>query len=333
VNQELIPLHSPLRWKEALEGVPHAFGHTWESCYAMHLTTGFQTYLYLLTAGDSKVLCPIAERHYWGQVDIVTPYGFSGFVGNHDLADFQVHWKSFIKALGYVSGYIGLNPLFENNTYLQPDEVYRYNTLYILDLQLTPDKLFQNLSLNRKRQLKGYDDLKNRFLLDKPLLKNFFLKHYHPFFSQRNASQVYNFSQETLSYLLDLENVVTVGVYGNHQIEAVSVFVYTPYGAEYLFNVSLSEGQAHTVCLLWYGVHFLQSLGIPYFNLGGGVQEGDTIAQFKRRFGAGEFQLQCLKQVYNPPVYARLCREANCDPENKEGYFPAYRQPALPVSR
>ena len=39
-HQRLIPLENRLEWQMALTGIPHAFGHTWESCHAMHLTTG-----------------------------------------------------------------------------------------------------------------------------------------------------------------------------------------------------------------------------------------------------------------------------------------------------
>jgi hypothetical protein len=327
VNQELISLALPTRWKQALLNVPHAFGHTWESCYAMHLTTGFQTFLYQFEDNDVKVVCPIAERDYMGYVDIVTPYGFSGFVGNGDFLGFQSHWKTFIHELGYVCGFIGLNPLFSNETYLNKREVYQYNKLYVINLELTLDELFHKLSLNRKRQLKLYKDLKDKFIVDKVILKNFFLNHYHAFFSQRNASQVYNFTLDTLSYLLDLKNVFVVGICHNENIEAVSVFAYTPYGAEYLFNVSQPVGRHYTVPLIWYAINYLKSLRIPYLNLGGGVKEGDSIAQFKKRFGAEELPLTCLKQVYNFKIYNMLCQKTNRNPDNWEGYFPAYRQP------
>lgn len=330
VTQELIPLSSPARWKDTLKGVPHAFGHTWESCYAMHLTSGLATYLYCFADGDIKIVCPIAEREYQGLTDIVTPYGFSGFIGSLSHSGWQKAWQELAKDRGYVCGYIGLNPIFEETSCLQGQEVFVQNTLYVLDLTLSLDNLFKNLSTNRRRQLKSYGNSLSTFTLDKETLKVFFLQNYHAFFAQRKASQVYNFSFETLSYLLDLENVMLVGKIGDDgQIEAVSVFGYTPSGAEYLFNVSLPEGKQHAVPLLWHAINLLKQKNIPLVNLGGGVKENDSIAEFKERFGALKYPLKSLKQIYRQRAYEQLCKEANVDGTDMAGFFPPYRKPSL----
>ena len=326
VTQELIPLSEPKKWREALQGINHAFGHTWESCYAMHLTTNFPTYLYVLRAGLVKIFCPLAERDFNNYIDIVTPYGFSGFAGNQDFPDFQQYWLKFTQEQGYVSGYIGLNPLLENNTYWSADEVYQHNTLYVLNLQVSMTELFQQLSQNRRRQLKNFSAHQQHFTTDKLLLKEFYLAQHQRFFSEKKAAPVYNFAPATLSYLLNLENVLLVGYTESGQVKAVSVFAYTTYVGEYLFNVSLPGAQDQTAALLWYGLTLLKAKQIPYLNLGGGAQEGDSIAQFKQRFGAAAFPLKALKQVYNTPVYAQLCQATQADPANKSGYFPAYRQ-------
>ena len=126
-----------------------------------------------------------------------------------------------------------------------------------------------------------------------------------------------------MSFLFDLDNVLIVGAPNSGQMEAVSVFTYTADVGEYLFNVSLPEGQNHTVALLWYGVNYLKSLQIPRLNLGGG---GGGIGEFKRRFGGKELALKCLKQVYEPEIYKELCRRTNTNPNDRTGYFPAYRQ-------
>ncbi|RDC66110.1 hypothetical protein [Adhaeribacter pallidiroseus] len=327
MKQELIPLYSFQRWKEALENVPHAFGHTWESCYGMHLTTGLPTYLYLFESVNIKVICPLVERNYQGYIDIVTPYGFSGFVGNQEVPEFPDQWKKFVQEQGYVSGYIGLNPLFEKETYLPKNEVFHYNTLYVLNLQLSTLELYQKLSQNRKRQLKDYNDSSNEFTVDKSVLKDFFLSNYHTFMKERNASQAYNFSLPTLSYLLDLEHVLLVGYVIKGQVKSVSVIAYTAYAGEYLFNVSMPEAQNKTAALLWHGIHYLKLKKVPYLNLGGGVKENDSISEFKKRFGAIALPLKCLKQIYIHSLYEQLCQEKGVDSANREGYFPNYRKP------
>ena len=103
-RHKLISLDSSIEWKEALLGIEHAFAHTWENCYAMQLTTGFKTYLYCLEADNVRIVCPIAERIFEKHVDIVTPFGFSGFVGTDDYPEFREQWSSFVKPQGYVCG-------------------------------------------------------------------------------------------------------------------------------------------------------------------------------------------------------------------------------------
>ena len=329
MKQELIPLNAPHKWKQALEDIPIAFGHTWESCYAMFLSTGNNTFLYQFTCNDVKIICPLVERAYKEHIDIQTPYGFSGFVGNRDFPEFQSHWDRFVQEQGYLAGYIGLNPMLSNQTCYVIGEIFQHNTLYVLNLEKPTDELFRNLHLNRRRQLKNYEYDKAKLTSNKTILKSFFIQNFHSFFSDKNVTSVYNFSLYSLSFLLDLDNVITVGIYEEGEVKAVSVFGYTPYGAEYLFNISLPEGQRHTVALLWYGINLLKTLNIPYLNLGGGVNQGDSLSLFKQRFGAQELPLKSLKQVYNLKLYSSLCEDAGVSSKDLTGYFPAYRQNTL----
>jgi len=327
VHHQLIPLDSPDEWRGALEGIAHGFAHTWEHCYAMQLTTGFRTYLYCFEQEGVRITCPIVEREFEGSVDVAKPFGFSGFIGNGDCPDFQQHWKEFARQRGYVCGYIGLDPVFENSTYFEPTEAYLHNNLYFLDLTPSHDELFTNLHMNRRRQLRNWDDILPHIVLDRQAVTDFFLAHYLDFMRGKNAPPFYYFSRETLSFLMALDNLLIVGAPDATKLESVAVFFYTPDVGEYFINVSLPEGRHHAVALLWYGVNYLKSLQVPLLNLGGSTQENDSIAQFKERFGSKRVPLKSLKQIYNPDSYQRLCRQVGADPDAMTGYFPAYRAP------
>jgi hypothetical protein len=328
-RQKCIPLDSPAEWKEALVGIRHAFSHTWENCYAMQLTTGFRTYLYSFEMGSVRIVCPIAEREFDGYIDIVTPYGFSGFVGNHDCPQFPYHWRQFVQERGYICGYIALNPIFETSTYFDLNEAYRSNILYFLDLTFGIDKLFANLDRNRKRELKDFEKIP--FVLDRNALINFFLEAYPHFLRRVQASPATYFTTETLTSLFSLNNVTIVGAGTPHRIEAVYVFACTPYAGDCLFNVARPEGRHHATKLLWWGVNYLKSKGVPMLNLGGGVRENDSVAQSKERFGPIKLPFRALKQVYNHGIYEKLCRQRDVDAGERAGYFPGYRSPNLPV--
>jgi len=293
----------------------------------MHLTTGFNTFLYCVEAENHRVVCPFAERTFQGYTDIVTPYGFSGFVGCGDYSRFRQHFADFVKERGYVCGFIGLNPILGNDTYCVQGETFQHNSIYVLDLTLSDNELYTNLSTNRKRQLRDWGDICSRTVVERGPLIDFFLTNYSQFLRTKRASSVYNFSTETLSLLLTLKNVLLVGAQGAKGVEAVSVFAFTPYVGDFLFNVSLPQGRHHSAALLWYGLNHLKGLQIPLLNLGGGISEDDGVAKFKQRFGGKRLALKYLKQVYRPKVYAELCRRVNADHTNTVGYFPAYRSP------
>jgi hypothetical protein len=323
IRQYCIPLDSQSEWKEALKGIRHSFGHTWENCYAMHLTTNLKTYLYCFEQDNIRIVCPIAEREYEGYIDVVKPFGFSGFIGNADCPEFSRHWKDFAQQRGYVCGYLGLNPIFDYSNYFDPGEIYQYNTVHVLDLTFSVAELWANLSTNRKRELRDWDNISSNLTVQRAELADFFLANYVDFFHRKGAEQFYLFRKETLTFLFSLDNILLVGGSNSGRVEAVSVFFYTPNVGEYLFNVSLPEGKKHTSALLWYGVNQLKSLGIPLLNLGGG--EGD-IGESKRRFGTKQFPLRCVKQIYQRSIYEKLCRRANADPNDTTGYFPPYEK-------
>jgi hypothetical protein len=299
IKHDYIPLNSPAQWNAALDGIKHAFAHTWEACYAIHLTTEWKTYLYCFEADEIRIVCPIVEREFRKYTDVVTPYGFSGFVGNKEYPQFSMHWNEFVRQRGYICGYIGLNPYLGSKTYFEPNDLYPSNSTYVLDLTLSSEELFANLSTNRKRQLKNWSNHLPQLVFEKSILRDFLLTHYLDFVRSKGASSVYDFSKDTLSFLLDLDNVLIVGARGTDQVEAVSVFAHSEHAGEYLFNVSLPVGRHHAVTLLWYGVNYLRECGIPLLNLGGGISKDDGVAHFKQRFGATEMSLASLNKCMN----------------------------------
>lgn len=295
----------------------------------MSLTTGVETYLFCFEAAENlRIVCPIAEREFDGYIDIVTPFGFSGFVGTGDYPNFPQYWRRFVRERGYVCGYIGLNPIFENKTYFDHNELYSTNNIYVLDLTLSQAELFSKLDRNRKRQFREWAKTAAGFILDKRLLADFFLENYIEFFREKRAAAVYAFSAATLERLFALENVLLVGAGSAARVEAAIVFTYTPYVADALLIVLRPDARHYSAALHWYGVDYFKAIGVPVLNLGGGVSANDSLAGFKERFGSTKLTLNCLKQVYDAPVYADLCARAGADPQDRSGYFPPYRAQA-----
>jgi len=121
-----------------------------------------------------------------------------------------------------------------------------------------------------------------------------------------------------------LDDVLMVGAGEGGSVDSVAVFGHTAHGADYLFGVSVPGGERQAVHLIWSGVERLRALGVATLNLGGGVHDGDDLAEFKRRFGAAELPLRSLRQVHRAGVYESLCRGAGVT-SDRSGWFPPYR--------
>jgi len=313
-------------WNEILKDIEHSFSHTRENCFAMSLTTGYKTFLYVFEKDGIRIVCPIAEREFKGNKDIVTPYGFSGFTGNGIHPEFKEYWKEFTREKKYVCGYISMNPLFEKKEYFNAEEEFSSTNLYFINLNLSLTELYENLDTNRRRVIKNFRKTESGFIYDKKKLTEYFISNYYNFLDSINSSAAGYFKTETLEYLCSLENVFMTGAVEDDKIVAVYIFAHTKYSADCLFNVPLPEGRKYAPTLLWAGLKHFKNKKIPVLNLGGGLKDDDNVALSKERFGAYKLPFVNLKQIYNKKLYNSLCQESGNDSEKLNGYFPAYRK-------
>jgi hypothetical protein len=224
-----------------------------------------------------------------------------------------------------VCGYVVLNPLFQDPTYADPGDVHPVKHVHVLDLTRSGAELHAALSANRRRQLRGWRPGAHEH--DRHRLVAFFLAEYPRFMSRKEAGAPFAFSRPTLEALCALPNVFLLGAEDpDGRLEAVSVFAHTPHAGDFLLNAALPGAAHHSAPLLWSAAHRLRELGIPSLNLGGGVTEGDSLAEFKARFGGRRLPLLVLRQVFDREAYERLCREHGADPGDVAAYFPPYRR-------
>jgi hypothetical protein len=167
---------------------------------------------------------------------------------------------------------------------------------------------------------------------DRDRLSAFFTRVYPDFIARRRAADVYKLSVESLDTLCASSQVIPVGAEENGEVVAVSLFGWTKACGDFLYNVSLPGAERYSAALIWEGVRHLIEKGVPVLNLGGGVVEGDTLDEFKRRFGGEARPLESVRQIYRPDVYEELCRRLGTEEQHATGYFPAYRSPRVSVA-
>jgi hypothetical protein len=311
------------KWEAALARTPHVFGHTWGSCHSLSLDGGGAPVLYVAEEDGHRVVCPLIERPIEGRLDVATPYGFSGLTGTGPWPGFAERWRQFAAERGYVAGYLAINALFGDDSYADPATVTVANETYVLDLSQGVDAVWAGLSTNRRRQLRDWDA--EDYETGGEELAAFFVKQYPLTMERKEAAARHRFGAATLAALCELPNTFLVGARVGARLESVSIFGHSPHGGDFLFNASLPGCAHHSVGLIWSAVHRLAEMGVPWLNLGGGMSPGDSLADFKSRFGARPLPMRAVKAVYDPPAYEELCRRHGADPGDRDGFFPAYR--------
>jgi hypothetical protein len=141
----------------------------------------------------------------------------------------------------------------------------------------------------------------------------------------RGAAPQYCYDDRTLEAICAAENVLMFGAESDEGVQAVRVVGFTAHGADDLFLVSTDEGSRHAAGLAWSAMQRLTEMGVPTYNLGGGVRPGDAVAQAKERFRPARLPLDGLKQVYDREAYDELCRRYGQHRDVPHGYFPGYR--------
>lgn len=302
--------------------IPHVFGHTWGSCRALALA-GQEAVLFVAEDGGGRVACPLVERPIEDRLDVATPYGFSGLTGTGAWPGFAERWERFANERGYVAGYLAINALFGDDTFADPATVTVANETYVLDLSQGVNAVWAGLSTNRRRQLRDWDPGDHE--TEGEELAAFFVEQYPVTMERKEAAERHRFPAETLAALCELPNTFLVGARVGGRLESVSIFGHSPHAGDFLFNAALPGCAHHSVGLIWSAVHRLAETGIPWLNLGGGMSPGDSLAEFKARFGATPLPMRAVKAVYDPPAYEDLCCRHGADPGDRVGFFPAYR--------
>jgi hypothetical protein len=319
---ELIPLDEPERWKGALQGIPHGFGHTWDSCHAFSLTTHLPTYLYFAECPSGRVVCPLIERRFRGEPDVTTPFGFAGFAGRGACAGFDEQWRAFASRAGWVCAYIGQNPMLLPEGFWAESDFEPAQNLYWLRID-DLERLHRRLSRLRRRQLRRWR-VPGWLCTDRDLLLRFVVESADAFFLRVGAAPNYFLSNATWRALASSEHVELLGALRNGKLVAVTLFGWADGAADALFNISLPEGRDAATALLIEGAERLSTRGVSLLNIGGGVRSGDDVERAKKLFGASARPLLTFKQVFAPDRFRKLVAASDAEATT---FFPPYHSP------
>jgi hypothetical protein len=325
IEVQLITLHQPDEWRQALQDLPHGYWHSWQASCALQLNHGLPTFLYCCsdTTTGYKAVCVYSERQWRDSVDIFSPAGFSGFVSSGPVRALRDHWQRFVRQRGYVCGYFALHPMLADQS--AHDNLHTSNNLYVLDVSNGVDELLRNSNTNVKRSMRAWAKSGLKFVENRELLTDFAVRHYRAFMQQKNASSTALWNDETLRMMCADPAVLIVGVEDEQGLCIVSSFATSPFGSEYLFNINLRNGRQYTAALIFWCAQQLEHMQIQWLNLGGGIKPHDSIAKAKERYRPQCLPFYNAMEIYNQARYRKLCLKAGQSPEDMGGYFPRYR--------
>lgn len=323
----------PSGWRLELSGVRHEFGHTLEYVEAASAVTGFPSALWSYRGPDGKAACAIAMRPApGGGFDVVTPLGFSGFALAGDVPELGDAWTQDWQRRGAIAAFVQLSPFlgppeWKSLLPTQAAHLFPAQDCWSWDLHGSENELLMRMTPDNRQRIRKWLREDARIVWDQEELVDAFNGLYPEFVARNRISNVYRFPGCEIRRLSQADGSLFIGARGaNGQIESVCIFLGKDARADFFLNASNSAGRRHSRGLYWSAGLRLRELGIETLNLGGGIKPGDSLSEFKRRFGARLAPTLSLRQVFDSNRYDSACRAVGVSPATAN-YFPAYHSP------
>lgn len=312
MNAVTITLQDEFAWQTALKGFNYSGFHHLSLCHM--LAASHQQSISLQVAPD-KFLCPLVKRPWRDAYDVCNPYGYSGFIGDADaLSDLYQR----LKADGCIAFYSLQHPILSTLADQIADCHYAH-TAYVVDLDRPLDLIQQSLSTNHKRNIKKCLAAPCDIITDKATLIEPMLALYGAFIQKKNVASIYHFNRDSLRTLLASEHCHLIGIQVDGEIQAVLSFLIGRPGAEFFLQGASELGRPYTRLILWEAIKRFKKMGLTFLNLGGGIQDGDSLANFKRQFASTPTACYAIKKILDEYRYT-------IDSQTQQtAYFPAYR--------
>jgi serine/alanine adding enzyme len=261
--------------------------------------------------------------------DLITPYGYSGyyFEKQSTYDEFIPMFRSQSKIRNYITEVVRQNP------YLNIDISNYYEVITsrkTFGIDLNNYTLFEDyLKKTHKDNRRGYNlALKKKLLFkmedynDDNLLR--FLEIYNLTMINLNSKDYYYFNKEYYnSFFKFKENLLFANIYYNDKlIASCIIFKYQKLlhyhiGGSYLEYRNLRPNNLIHCSIIKYGIENDYEL----YHLGGGLNDNDSLYDFKNKIGDKKFEYTIYKNVLNKEIYDKIKQQYETD-----DYFPIHRK-------
>jgi hypothetical protein len=187
------------------------------------------------------------------------------------------------------------------------------------------DAVARNVDRSVRRAVRDWQRDRHAYVTDRERLVQFALEQYEPFMHRMGAAAHAMWSRKTIEAMWDDPGLLVAGAEDEAGVCALYSFALGGEGAECHLNLSVCGGREATTALIWWGVEQLASRGVAWLHMGGGVSQGDAIAQAKLKFPPKVVPFRAAREVYRRERYDELCTQAGVAAD-APGFFPPYRR-------
>ena len=326
----------PAEWDDLLErlGVADAYLLRGYVEGAALLEPGRPTFLHAHDEAGDVVFALLRRDGAQGGGDVTTPYGYGGPVAVGDrppVDDFWTSYDAWCADNGLVTSFIRFHPRFANHRYVGP-RIRVEPLAETVGWRLQRDDLFEGMHRSHRNKCRkaeragvsvsateGPDGLAGFAALWDTTMKRV------------NAADFYFFSNAYWEHLTTRfrDRLVRFDALVDGELVASSICLVSPPWLHYHLGATSDDGRAvgASNLLLYRAATWGRERGFERFHLGGGAGgRFDSLWTFKEHFDPGGL-LECAlgKSVHDEDAYREL---SGREPDDLDGFFPAYRRPA-----
>lgn len=271
--------------------------------------------------------------------DIISPYGYSGYLRNIsavNMNNFINNFHNYCSQNNIVSEFIRFHPILNNFSYCSDNiNIQEWNETVVVDLSLSTDNIWKDMSPSCRNKVKKAGKNHVEIIHDRNFEHlNKFYELYTDTMKRLQAQEYYFFSKSWFKELIELlpNNVALFHGVCNSSIIMSGIFIFNRDFIHYFLSGSIYE-MRHVAAnnLLLHEVSiWAKNEGIKWFHLGGGYQQDDSLYRFKASFSRLRYPFCIGNVIHDSDCYHYLTRRRESSASKEPigwQYFPAYRAP------
>jgi hypothetical protein len=254
--------------------------------------------------------------------DIQGAYGYNGAVTLNDTIsfknEFDTIFKEFCADSNIIAEFTRFNPILNNHQFFDDQHIIKSNKDIIVDLKHTENDIWGNIYAHsvRKNVKKAIrSGLTVKHFSGNEISESWFRQFitiYSNTLNRRSADDYYYFSDKYFSFLNKKlgNNILYFFTLKNDDVISCELVTFKNYNAYSFLGGTLSEYFPYRPndILKHEIIHYLKSIGVKYFCLGGGAKEDDGIYKYKKSFSKdGEVNFYIGTKVHNQNIYDDVC--------------------------